>query len=138
MITTRLNAMNEVEKAVKAGLADYLVNRTIDETERDNGKSEQDITRSFASVTNKISDNNDDLPNSIIEQMIDAAAKVHSSNLQSLAPSTFNLDDAAAKEKIKQEFYNMESPKWGLFSGGRRTLRRKMVRRKTRRIIRSY
>jgi hypothetical protein len=87
-----------------------------------------------------ISDKNDDLPNSIIERMIDAAAKVHSSKLQSLAPSTFNLDDAAAKEKIKQEFYNMESPKWekwGL-SGGRRTRRQKMVRRKTRRIIRSY
>ena len=97
-----------------------------------NGDSEQ-VTRSFATISNDISNKNDDLPNSIINRMIEAAAKVHS--------STFNLEDTA-KAKIKQEFYNMESPKWeksifGL-SGGRRTLRRKMVRRKTRRIIRSY
>lgn len=141
LVTIRLNAMNEVEKAIKAGLADYLINRTIDETEPYNGTSEQ-VTRSFATISNDISDKNADLPKYIIDRMIEAAAKVHSSKLQSLSPSTFNLEDTAAKAKIKQEFYNMESPKWeksifGL-SGGRRTLRRKMVRRKTRRIIRSY
>uniref|UniRef100_A0A6C0HL43 Uncharacterized protein n=1 Tax=viral metagenome TaxID=1070528 RepID=A0A6C0HL43_9ZZZZ len=141
LITTRLNAMNEVEKAIKAGLADYLINRTIDETERSD-ETLQNATRSFATISNDISDKNADLPKYIIDRMIEAAAKVHSSKLQSLSPSTFNLEDTAAKVKIKQEFYNMESPKWeksifGL-SGGRRTLRRKMVRRKTRRIIRSY
>ena len=132
--------MNEVEKAIKAGLADYLVNRTIDETERDNGTSEQDITRSFTVISNDISDKNDDLPNSIIERMEKAAEKVHYSTSPSLAPSTFNLEDTAAKANIKQEFYKMEPPTWekSIFGGGRRTLRRKNVRRKTRRIIRSY
>ena len=138
LITNRLNEMNEVEKAIKAGLADYLVNRTIDETERDNGTSKQDITRSFTVISNNISVKNDDLQNSIIERMEKAAEKVHYSKLQSLAP--YSLDDAAAKAKIKQEFYKMEPPTWekSIFSGGRRTLRRKNVRRKTRRITRSY
>jgi len=142
LITTRLNAMNEIEKAVKAGLTDYLVNRTIDETQRDeikSGESQQNSTGRFVSVLTKIRDN-EDLPNSIIDRMVKAAEKVHYSTSPSLAPSTFNLEDTAAKANIKQEFYKMESPKWekwGL-SGGRRTLRRKNVRRKTRRITHSY
>ena len=142
LITARLNVMNEVEKAIKAGLADYLVNRTIDETKRDNGTSEQDIKRSFTLISNNIRDKNDDLPNSIIKRMIDAAGKVHSSKSSSLAPYTFNQDDATAKAKITQEFYKMEPPTWekSIFGlrGGRRTLRRKNVRRKTRRVTRPY
>jgi hypothetical protein len=132
--------MNEIEKAVKAGLTDYLVNRTIDETQRDeikSGESQQNSTGRFVSVLTKIRDN-DDLPNSIIDRMVKAAEKVHYSKSPSLAPYTFNLDDAPAKANIKQEFYKMEPPKWGLFRGGRRTLRRKMVRRKTRRTTRPY
>ena len=144
LITTRLNAMNEIEKAVKAGLTDYLVNRTIDETQRDeikSGESQQNSTGRFVSVLTKIRDN-EDLPNSIIDRMVKAAEKVHYSTSPSLAPYTFNLDDATAKAKITQEFYKMEPPTWeksifGL-SGGRRTLRRKNVRRKTRRITHSY
>jgi len=138
LITTRLNAMNEIEKAVKAGLADYLVNRTIDETERYEGTIEQNTTRQFIPILTKIKNDNDDLPNSIIDRMVKAAEKVHYSKSPSLAPYTFNLDDAPAKVNIKQEFYKMEPPKWGLFRGGRRTLRRKMVRRKTRRTTRPY
>jgi hypothetical protein len=138
LVTTRLNAMNEIEKAIKAGLADYFVNRTIDETERYEGTIEQNTTRQFIPILTKIKNDNDDLPNSIIDRMVKAAEKVHYSKSPSLAPYTFNLDDAPAKVNIKQEFYKMEPPKWGLFRGGRRTLRRKMVRRKTRRTTRPY
>jgi hypothetical protein len=138
LVTTRLNAMNEIEKAVKGGLADYLVNRTIDETERYEGTIEQNTTRQFIPILTKIKNDNEDLPNSIIDRMVKAAEKVHYSKSPSLAPYTFNLDDAPAKVNIKQEFYKMEPPKWGLFRGGRHTLRRKMVRRKTRRTTRPY